>query len=313
MPQPHLLKTLRALPDRLKRQFPLIADALALADHVDFVDRAAALALFCMFAAVPALFVVLAVIGFLLGRVDEAGQLAGEAHSTVQTDAIARIQTWVHDALPGVTWNPAEFAETLVQHKAAHGVFGTVLAVSLALTVLSRLDHAIRAFFALPERSTFKAAGFLSLFTLVAAFAAMLVTLLGPAFEAVAHIAGKSVTALSLGKLDGIALLVAASQALPVALVFFALVRWSAGKAATQARLVKTSLGFGLCWFLGQRLFSVYVQKVVKMDAVYGALTGIVALMMWLFYANLAFMLAVSLLASAEQRARRVAGNAAGE
>ena len=114
-------------------------------------------------------------------------------------------------------------------------------------------------------------------------------------------------TALSLGRLDGIALMVAAGQALPVALVFFALVRWSAGKAASKRRLLKTAVGFGLFWFLGQRLFSVYVQKVVKMDAVYGALTGIVALMMWLFYANLAFMLAVALLAAAEKRAKPVA------
>ncbi len=313
MVQPHFLHVLRALPADLKRRFPLIGDALALADRVDFVDRAAALALFCMFAAVPTLFVVLAVIGYLLGRVDQAGQLTGETHLGVRADAIARIQAWVHDALPGVTWNPAEFAQTLVQHKAAHGVFGTLLAISLAVTVLSRLDHAIRAFFGLPERSTLKAAGLLSLFTVVAAFAAMLVSLLGPALAAMAHVAGKSVTALSLGQLDGLAVLVDASQALPVALVFFALVRWSARKAASRRRLIKTSLGFGLFWFLGQRLFSLYVQNVVKMDAVYGALTGIVALMMWLFYANLAFMLAVSLLASAENRARPVAGGAPGE
>ena len=247
------------------------------------------------------------VIGFVLGRVEQAGRLTADGPVHVKSQSIEQIQTWVHDALPGVTWNPAEFAETLVQHKAAHGVVGTVLAISLALTVLSRMDHAIRAFFRLPERSTLKAAGFLSSLTLLAAFAAMLVTLLGPALEWGAHVAGKSVTALSLGRLDGIALMVAAGQALPVALVFFALVRWSAGKAASKRRLLKTAVGFGLFWFLGQRLFSVYVQKVVKMDAVYGALTGIVALMMWLFYANLAFMLAVALLAAAEKRAKPVA------
>ena len=302
-----MLAQLRALPARLKLQFPLVADALHLAGEVDMVDRAAALALFCMFAAVPTLFVVLAVIGFLLGRVEQAGELTGDGPVHVQSRAIEQIQMWVHNALPGVTWNPAEFAETLVQHKAAHGVVGTLLASSLALTVLSRLDHAIRAFFSLPERSTFKAAGFLSLFTLAAALTAMLVTVLSPAFEWGARIAGKSVTAVSLGQLDGIALLIAASQVLPVAFVFFALVRWSAGKDVSKRRLTKASLGFGVLWFLGQRIFSAYVQNVVKMDAVYGALTGIVALMMWLFYANLAFMMAVALLAAREKRVKQVA------
>ncbi len=308
MAQTHMLAKLRELPARLKRQFPLLTEALHLADKLDVVGRAAALALFCIFAAVPILFVVLAVIGYLLGRVDDAGNLTADAHVDVQAHAIGRIQVWVHDALPGVTWNPAEFAETLVRHKAAHGAFGTLLAISLALTVLSRLDHAIRAFFGLPERSTLKAAGFLSTITLMAGFAAMLVTLLGPLLEWGAQIAGKSVTALSLGWLDGIALMVAASQTLPVAAVFFALVRWSVGKDVSKRRLTRAALGFGALWFLGQRLFSVYVRNVVQMDAVYGALTGIVALMMWLFYANLAFMMAVSLLAAAERRARRLAG-----
>ena len=302
----HQISTLTAY---VKRRLPLLADALHLAGEVDVVDRAASLALFCMFAAVPTLFAVFAVIGFLLGRVEEAGELTSETHVHVQNQAITRLQYWVHDALPGVSWNPAEFAQTLVQHKAAHGVFGTVLAISLALTVLSRLDHAIRAFFGLPERSTLKAAGFLSVLTLVAGFAAMLVTVFGPALEWAAHIAGRSVTALSLGRLDGIALLVAGSQALPVALVFFALVRWSTGKGVSKRRLTVAALSFGAAWFIGQRVFSIYVQRVVKMDAVYGALTGIVALMMWLFYANLAFMMAVALLAASDARAKRIAAD----
>ena len=298
-----LLHHISTFPAQVKRRLPLLTDAVHLAGEVDVVDRAAALALFCMFAAVPTLFVVFAVIGFLLGRMEQAGRLTGEANVHVQNQAITRLQTWVHDALPGVSWNPAEFAETLVKHKAAHGAFGTVLAISLALTVLSRLDHAIRAFFGLPVRSTLKAAGFLSILTLLAGFAAMLVTVFAPALEWGAQIAGKSMTFLSLGHLDGIALLVAASQALPVALVFFAVVRWSAGKDVSKRRLAIAAAIFGFAWFLGQRVFSIYVQQVVKMDAVYGALTGIVALMMWLFYANLAFMMAVALLAASHNRA----------
>lgn len=302
--QLRILHKIGALTASVKRRLPLLMDAVHLAGKVDVVDRAAALALFCMFAAVPTLFVAFAVIGFLLGHVEQAGQPNGDGDVQVQNQAITRLQSWVHDALPGVTWNPAEFAETLVKHKAAHGVFGTVLALSLALTVLSRIDHAIRAFFGLPERSTLKAAGFLTLIILIAGFAAALVTVFAPALKWGAEIAGRSVTVLSLGRLDGLALLVGASEALPVALGFFALVRWSAGNDVSKRRVLIAAATFGVLWFLGQRLFSIYVEEVAKMDAVYGTLTGIVALMMWLFYANLAFLMAVALLAASHNRAR---------
>ena len=37
------------------------------------------------------------------------------------------------------------------------------------------------------------------------------------------------------------------------------------------------------------------------MDAIYGALTGVVALMMWLYYATIAFLFSVATLAAWEQ------------
>ena len=47
------------------------------------------------------------------------------------------------------------------------------------------------------------------------------------------------------------------------------------------------------------------MKNVVHMDAVYGALTGVVALMMWLFYANIAFLYAVCFLAAWHKRPLR--------
>lgn len=69
------------------------------------------------------------------------------------------------------------------------------------------------------------------------------------------------------------------------------------------------SLLFGIFWFIGQRLFSMYVQNIVKMDAVYGALTGIIALLMWLFYASMGFLFAVSLLAAWQARSLTAAAS----
>lgn len=297
------------LGQRLTTRFPTLFAAIALSNQANVVDRAAAVALFCVFAAVPSLFVALSVIGFLLDEVALAGHVAstvtlGAPTVGMQDQAMAQIDTWVHNALPGVTWNPAEFAQTLVEHKTAHGVFGSFLAVSLSLAVLSRIDGGVRAIFGLPSRSTLRAMGVLTLFVVLGAFAAILVTLLGPALEWGARVAGRSVTALSLGQLDGWSLLVTAAETLPVAVGFYGLVRWSTGRLVSKRKLTLVALSFGLLWFGGQRLFSVYVQNVVHMDAVYGALTGIVALMMWMFYANMAFLYAVCFLAAWHNRPR---------
>lgn len=283
---------------------PTVALAVRLAGEADVVDRAAALTLFCIFAAVPSLFVAFSAVGFLLGAVDDVTTLTG-AQLEVQSATLARITTWLRHSLPGVTWNPADFAAALVRHRGTHGIIGTLLAISLSLTVFSRLDNAVRAVFGREPRSTLRAAGYISLLVLIVAFAALLLTIAAPLTEWGLHVADRSISRLSFGSVDGIAVLVTASQMLPVAFVFFAQVSWSV-RGVNRKRLAITALVFGVLWFLGQRLFTLYVTNVVKMDAVYGALTGIIALMLWLFYANIAFLLAVSLLAAWEHRHGRL-------
>lgn len=306
----HRLATLGSvLVDRGRRKLPTLALALRLSGEADLVDRAAALTLFCIFAAVPSLFVAFSVVGFLIGAVDQATELTG-ADLALRGGTLARISHWLHQALPGVTWNPADFAATLVRHRATHGVVGTLLAVSLSLTVFNRIDSAVRAIFGKSPRSTLRAAGYISLLVLIVAFAAMLLSIMAPLTEWGLQVAARSIGTLSLGWLDGVAVLVTAGQILPVALVFAAQVRWSAGRILGR-RLAIAAAGFGAFWFVGQRLFSLYVSEVVKMDAVYGALTGIIALMLWLFYANIAFLFATALLAAWEHRARH-SGNGHG-
>ena len=285
-----------------QRRLPTLTLALRLAGEADVIDRAAALTLFCIFAAVPSLFVAFSVVGFLLSAVDDVTTLTG-AQLELQSATLARISAWLKHALPGATWNPADFAAALVRHRTTPGIIGTLLAISLSLTVFSRLDNAVRAVFGLEPRSTLRAAGYASLVVLVVMFAALLLTIFAPLTEWGVHIAGKSIATLSLGWIDGIAILVTAAQILPVSIVFFAQLSWSV-RGLTRRRLAIAALSFGSLWFLGERLFTLYVTNVVKMDAVYGALTGVIALMLWLFYANIAFLFAVALLAAWEQNRR---------
>lgn len=296
-----------AVRARLAARLPLLADSLALAGHANVVDRAAALAMFCLFAAVPALFVAFSVIGYLLGAVEGATQLTG-SELVLNNNSLARVTVWLRQALPGVSWNPADFAAAMVQHRGKHGVIGTILAISLGLTVLSRIDHAVRAIFGRRERSTLRAAGYATIMVVGVAILIILLTLFGPLLEWGAHVAASSVSALSLGWLDGVALIVAATQVLPVALLFYLQVHWSVS-TVSKRRTAWMSLLFGIFWFIGQRLFSMYVQNIVKMDAVYGALTGIIALLMWLFYASMGFLFAVSLLAAWQARSLTAAAS----
>ena len=292
---------------RTLRHFPTIAMALRVSGEADLVDRSAALTLFCMFAAVPGLFVAFSAVGFILGTVDSAARISGERLG-LRRESLNRLGTWMHSALPGVTWNPADFAETMVRHRATHGIVGTIMALFLALGVFSRVDASVRALFGLPPRPTLRSAGYMSLIVLVVALSTMVLSIAAPVIEWSAHVAAHSIGAVSLGWLDGVAVLVTATQVLPVALVFYAQVRWSVGRVQPR-RLATVALGYGSFWFLGQRLFSLYVSNVVKMDAVYGALTGVVALMMWLFYANIAFLFATALVAAWEHRARHESGH----
>jgi len=290
---------------------PVAGEALQRCAKAEIIDRAAALALFCLFAAVPSLFVALSFVGFVFGAVDEATG-ASSLDIAIRGGAMQRLTSWLAQALPGVTWNPADFAAALVRDRRTNGMLGTVLAISLGLTVFARLDAAVRAVFGQRKRSALRAAGYLSLLVLFGALAAMLLTVFAPLSEWGLHVASRGVSTLSFGQLQMVGLLFTAGQILPVAVVFFLQVRWSVGQINAR-RLAIASLVFGIVWFTGQRMFSVYVHQIIRMDAVYGALTGIVALLMWLFYANIGFLTTVAVLAAWDQRSRTGAVHAHGD
>lgn len=295
----------RAMRARLAQRLPVLSQAWRISADAEVIDRAGSLAMFAIFAAVPAMFGAFSALGFVFNTVDDVATLANVTVPS-QQGVIARISQMVQESLPGVSWDPAKMAAALVRHRTINGVFGTVGAVVLGMGVFSRFDAAIRALFACRKRSAWRAAGLMGLVFLVGSLLAMVLAVAAPLTEWGLGVAAQSVSSLSLGWLDGVAIAVAATQILPVAVGFFILVRWSAGRGQVlNRRLGLMSIGYGAMWFLGQRVFSLYVSEIVKMDAIYGALTGVVALMMWLYYATVAFLFAVATLAAWEQVSRR--------
>ncbi len=292
---------LAAWRHELAERYPLAAEIVHQVQRHGVVDRAAALAMYSLLAAVPLLLATFSVFGFLLGAVDRAGEVTG-LDLELRHAALRQMVRWVRESLPGVTWNPAEFAAALVRHRTVHGVVGLVAAAFLGMTVFGRLDDAIRSIFDKKPRSTLRAAGYMSGVIALAVGLALLVNFVGPLVEWGLHVAAGSVHTLSKGWIDVLGMTLLLSQSLPVAALFFVLVRWSVGKVGKR-RLLVTAVVFGLTCTVGQWLFTLYVKSVVKMDAVYGALSGVVALLLWLFYANLAFMITVCAVAGLERRA----------
>ncbi|MSQ83136.1 MAG: YihY/virulence factor BrkB family protein [Myxococcales bacterium] len=286
----------------LSMRAPLVAEVWAVTERIGILDRAASLTFFAILAAVPSLFAAFSALGFVLSAVDTASTASG-VDIQVRVKALQQITVWLRQSLPGVTWNPADFATAMVKHRTAHGIIGFLAAIWLGLGVFGRIDDAIRDIFDRKRRLTVQATGVMALLVAVAMILALLLNLLGPLLLWSVHVANRAVKTLSFGWLNVMDAVAALSQALPVALVFYLMVRWSARLHKRRVAAL-VALGFGLVWAGGQRLFTLYVTSVVKMDAVYGALSGVLALMLWLFYANILFLSAVSLLAVLDSRSR---------
>jgi len=295
----------RAARTRLANRLPVLSRAWRIAADVEVIDRAGSLAMFAILAAVPAMFGAFSALGFVFDTVDEVAHLANVTVPSEQ-GVIARISLMVQESLPGVSWDPATLAAALVRHRAINGFFGTFGAVILGMGLFSRFDAAIRALFDCKKRSAWRAAGLMGLVFLIGSLLAMVLAVASPLTEWGLSVAAQSVSSLSLGWVDGVAILVAITQTLPVAIGFFVLVRWSAGRDhVLNRRLTTMSLAYGAVWFLGQRVFTLYVSEIVKMDAIYGALTGLIALMLWLYYATVAFLFTVATLAAWEEVSRK--------
>lgn len=298
------LERLRAGADR---RVPVFAAAVRIAIDVELADRAAALALFTILAAVPALLGGLSVAGYLIhglggvaARVGVGGVVADDAGGGA---AMRQVMAALHSALPGVTWDPSTLATALVENRTSNGVISSIGALVVGVNLVARLDATIRVVLGRPKRSAFRAAGAMSLVLLVLALLALLASFVGPLAEWGTRVVASGFATLSLGVIDSVAMAVALGQMLPIAFGFWALVRWAAGSPApSDRRLWSVALVFSALWFCGQRVFSLYVSDIIQMDAIYGALTGVVALLLWLYYASCALLFAVAVLAAAEAR-----------
>ncbi len=290
--------------DFMVLRVPTLSTGWNLARQHDLIDRAAALALFCLLTFVPALFGALSALGFFFDRMAHAAKVAGLSVDGTP-NAVERATEMLQQALPGVTWDPSPVVQALMDDRTTNASLSTATALVLGLTLFSRIDNNVRILFGRRRRSPWRAAGVFGLLFMAASLAALMMSVAAPMIDWGAQLAEHRLASVVDGQISSWTLWIAASQVLPIALGFFVLVGWSAGrKRLARRRLLGASIGFGMLWFLGQRVFSVYVGQIIEMNAIYGTISGVVALTLWFYYASLAFLFTVALVAAAERNAK---------
>ncbi len=286
----------------IARRLPILSASVRIAIDVELADRAAALALFAMLAAVPALLGALSAAGYLIHRLGGVTAWLGVGDRDGAGAALRQMLAALRSALPGVTWDPSTLATALVENRTSNGVLGSIGALVVGVNLVAQLDRTIRLVLGRPRRSALRSAGAMSLVLIGVSLLALMASFIGPLLEWGVRVVAGGFAKLSLGFVDSVALGVAIGQMLPIAIGFWAIVRWSAGRPAPPKRaLWAVAFTFSLLWFCGQRVFSLYVSDVVRLDAIYGALTGVLALMLWLYYASCALLFAVAVLAALER------------
>lgn len=258
----------------------------------DGSEMAAALAYRLLVALFPFLILVTALAGAGLSVVggDEPAQTAIRHLDAVLSDDVARL-------IEG------HLAQVARAHSAgpAIGAFAAALWTGLigGNSVVRHLNtiHAVEE-----DRRPLRLAGIalaVSFATSVAATCAMLVLVLGSV--------ERSTLAGSLGLGTNFAFVVELVR-WPIALVFLTAAAAISYLLAPARRprlrpVVAGSLLFGAVWTMASGLLAVYLANVGTMVQTYGALTGLIALLLWMYVTGLAFV--IGAVVSAEMEARR--------
>ncbi|MBW2437303.1 MAG: YihY/virulence factor BrkB family protein, partial [Deltaproteobacteria bacterium] len=66
-------------------------------------------------------------------------------------------------------------------------------------------------------------------------------------------------------------------------------------KIQLRHRLV-SALVFCLLWIVARKLFSMYISHITEVNVLYGSLSSVIVILMWIFYSSLALLFSVEVL-----------------
>jgi membrane protein len=258
------------------------------ADNVSII--AAGLALYALLAVFPALAAAVSIYG-LFASPAEMGQHLQQASAALPQDALRILQ----DQLNELAANPNNALSTGV-------IVGTLLALWSARKGMVALMTAMNVAYDEEEQRGFFKQLFLSLtFTIAAVVGFLAVLLLAVAVPL-------ALSLLPLGPLSEILLLVVRWLLLfGVAIGGLAvLYRFAPSRRSAKWRWITPgSLIAAICWLLGSALFAVYVRNWGSYGETYGALGGVVVLLMWFYLSGYVVILGAEINSEMERQTVR--------
>lgn len=265
-----------------------LMDGLAIFRRNNCLNRAAAISFYAFFSLMPALLLITAVVGFILGS--HAGLLERVVNLTKQN--LPYLSSHVVNDLAGLSRSWKTF-----------GWISVVMLVLSAELVFNALAEALIAIFDTRERYGFfrRKIGNIAIFLLAAV--SMLVSVAATALAKVALRADTGISAVNLGYRAAVNLLL--NLVLPFLLIVGAVVlvyRMFAGRNLSLRYAFYGSLVFALLWETAKHVFAWYVSNFAYYNKFYGSLGTVMIFLIWFFFSANIFLLSASLAAAAYKR-----------
>ena len=222
---------------------------------------------------------------------------------------------WMHDIIQGLLPDSQQlFLETLdsiMTNRRTLGLTGLIMFVLFSSAVFTSARHILSVIFQVETPSTFLIGKFVDLLLMIALTILLIVTaLLSSGFSLIPSF-GESFPVLKvlinpfeilLGKCVSFAFLT---------ILFYGFYNFSATSRIAQSALWVGALSGAVLFELSQWAFSYYVSVAILMTSFYGALSGIVFFIIWIYYASVVFIFGAEV-AWAYHRIRREGMNVAG-
>lgn len=252
----------------------------------ELIGRAAELAYYSMLALFPALIVLLGAVGLLAGQ-DDVQELVGAVRETSDADTAASVR----GAIDGIATK-----DTGAGLAVSGGLITTAYSASLYTAAFTRGAAAARG--RLAERVSWRRRLWLMPVTVAAlltvGIALALVFMTTGAVEDVAGVVGLGALTDSLVGLLRIPVVIGLGM-----LLVYGLFRLLPGERSSRRPSFGAVVAVGL-WLVASLGFAAYSATLAGYESTYGALSGVISFLVWLWLSNLALLYGVAL--DAERR-----------
>jgi membrane protein len=217
--------------------------------------------------------------------------------------ATESIQSFITDALPGVTIQAFDmFSGTLAQ-KTVFGIVGLAGLIWASMRIFSVLEHAMNRIWRPKRQRSYWESRFISLISIPLMTVFLLLSISATGLLSVAKRTAIPLLDFTLDDLPGLA--VALTHALPVLIstVLFLSIYYFLPKKWNHFRYALFGAVFaGVLWELAKWLFDYYIKHFSHLQTVYGSFTSLAILFLWIYYSSFLVLLGAEVGSFLEQK-----------